>query len=185
VLDDAARQKLDAGLVQLLDLLNLRHAESDLAPRVRNIIDGVTGSLLRPGWEDDWQQHGQVFWGWFGEGKEACALRAAFTEMVRLEKGGLTAYGRQNCEEAMRSSLADYLDLHGHAVPPRPVSPPLWSSPDTVACWAKVFRVGRNTMGQLLKAGSIRNRMLSRTLYRIAVEELPPSHPESLRHKDR
>jgi hypothetical protein len=185
VFDNAPRKKLDAELVQMLDLLDQRPGDNDLPPKVRAVIDGVTGTLLRHEWQDDWQQHEQVFPAWFGQGKESDALHAAFSAMVRLVKEGSTAYARQNCEAALRDTLADYLDLRGHAVPPRPAPQPVWSSPDTVECWAKVFRVGRNTMAKLLKDGSIRNKMLSRALYRIAVEELPPLHPERRRPNDR
>jgi hypothetical protein len=51
-----------------------------------------------------------------------------------------------------------------------------WTPPNGVAFWARLFGVNRNTMASWLKQQKYRNECLSRQSYRLAIEDLPPSH---------
>jgi hypothetical protein len=52
----------------------------------------------------------------------------------------------------------------------------LWSQPDQVQRWAKVWGVSRRVMAQLLRAGVVRSRKVNRQTYSVAIDDIPAAH---------
>jgi hypothetical protein len=57
-----------------------------------------------------------------------------------------------------------------------------WTRGYSSGYWAKIFGVGRNTMDQYLKDGTIKNRKLGK-VYQIDVQEIPTDHYAEFRPK--